>query len=445
MSTATKILASLITLAALVAVGVSAYLAWESLAGAEVASCGAEGFDCQSVLASSWSRWLGLPVALLGGVVYLAIAAVVWPAANAPRGMAMNLLAALSLMAIGAALWFVGLQLFQIQAFCLFCLTVHACGLAIAGMTVGLYLTTRDVQLDPHSTVVSSGGSIPGIVAASRTESSSPLYMAASLVVGAMGVAALAIGQIVLPTDTSTAMQEVVLKPVTHAKVSDTNDAPDFMQNAPIDDQPRTSAPAGPAHRLMSFAALPSPIEIDTEPLLGSSDATYVMVEMMDYTCSHCRQLAPRLLAARERYGDQLAIVIRPVPLGSDCNDHLPKGRRGRKSSCDYSQLAMAVWQLAPEKFPEYHNWLLEGRLPPPMGRARQRAISLAGDQVVLDTKLKSKITDRLRKHADEWAALDAGLPLLIFSDSAVTGGGKSDEELFKTLESKLGIEPAAP
>ncbi|MCO6043423.1 thioredoxin domain-containing protein [Aeoliella sp. ICT_H6.2] len=448
MSNVAKILATLITLAALVAVGASAYLVFESFNGPDVASCGVEGFDCESVLTSSWSKWLGVPVALLGGVVYLAIALVAWPAALSPRGMAMNLLGALSLMAVGAGIWFVGLQLFEIQSFCLFCMTAHSCGLAIACMTVGLYLSTRNQYRDARSTVVSGGGSIPGIVA-SHNESSTPLHTAASLLVGAMGVAALVLGQIVLPTDTSQAMQEVALQPAPNVDSTDDSDdsgeAPDFMENAPRDKQPTSSQPDEPAHRLLGFAALPRPIDADVEPMLGQSDATYVIVEMMDYTCPHCRQLRPRIEAARERYGDQFAIIVRPVALSSECNDNMPAGRRGRKSACDYAQLAMAVWQFAPDKFAEYHNWLLEGNHPPPLGRARQRAISLAGERVVLDTKLKSKISDRLRKHGAEWAALKTGLPLLLFSDSAVTGGGKSNEELFKTLESKLGIQPANP
>lgn len=442
MSTTAKVLATLITLAALVAVGISSYLVWDSVSGAEVASCGAEGFDCQDVLASSWSRWLGVPVALLGGVVYAAIAAVVWPAALSPRGMAMNALLALSLMAIGAAVWFVGLQLFQIQSLCLFCLTVHACGLAITCMTAGLYVGTRGGQVE----VVASASSIPGIVA-TRDASSSPLHTSASLIVGALGVAVLAIGQIVLPTDTSKAMQEVELNVVGRAEQPDTeaaDEAPDFMQNAPTEEDAAPSTPAGPPHRLLSFAALPSPVDIDVEPVLGRADATYVIVEMMDYACSHCRQLQPRLKAARERYGDQFAVIIRPVPLADGCNNHLPEGRRGRKHACDYSQLAMAVWELEPRKFAEFHDWLLEGRNPPTIAQARKRALNLVGDRVILDKKLKSQITERLRQHSDEWHPLNSGLPLLLFSDSAITGGGKSNEELFRTLESKLGMQPPA-
>jgi hypothetical protein len=99
---------------------------------------------------------------------------------------------------------------------------------------------------------------------------------------------------------------------------------------------------------------------------------------------------------------------------------------------------------LAPKQFAEYHDWLLEGRLPPPLGKAKQRAMELAGNKVLLDEKLKSTITSRLRRQCDDWQELNSGLPILLFGESAVNGGGKTDEELFGTLEERLGIDPQA-
>ncbi len=97
---------------------------------------------------------------------------------------------------------------------------------------------------------------------------------------------------------------------------------------------------------------------------------------------------------------------------------------------------------LAPEHFTEYHNWLMEGRLPPSVAKAKQRAMALAGNRVLLDDKLKADITARLRQQCDDWHALDSGLPILLFGESAVTGGGKTDEELFANFEERLGLQP---
>jgi protein-disulfide isomerase len=242
-------------------------------------------------------------------------------------------------------------------------------------------------------------------------------------------------------------MQEIDLQHVTRAKPP-TNEkpstAPDFMSEGSEDEVEKQSAAQAKAEHLVNFAALASPLDTHAMPVLGDPDATYVVAEMLDYTCSHCRQLHPHLAAARERYGDQLAVVLYHVPLSADCNDHLPPGKRGRKEACEYARLAIGVWQLAPEKFPEYHNWLMQGRRAPSLGEAKQRAMQIAGDKLLLDDKLKKQITDRLRRQSDDWNTLKTGLPLLLFSDSAVSGAGKGSAEVIKLLEDKLGVAPLA-
>src|SRR5689334_8779270 len=57
---------------ALAAVALSGYVAWASTAGRSPSGCGA-GSDCEQVLATRWSLWLGVPVAGLGLANYLGI------------------------------------------------------------------------------------------------------------------------------------------------------------------------------------------------------------------------------------------------------------------------------------------------------------------------------------------------------------------------------------
>lgn len=444
MSRSTTLLASLLLLAALVAAGLSSYLAYKSIWPGKMAGCTFESFDCEGALASSWSHWLGVPVAVMGGVVYLAIAAFVWPAALSPRGPAMTVLIALATSALGAGIWFTGLQLFDLDGLCLFCLITHACGVAIAVLTLVLYCTAGT---DTRSwTRITSSGSIPGIVA-SRGDAESPIHPIAGFVAGLVVVGALIAAQLLLPTDLSKPMQEVDLQHVTRATPEPTGEsstAPDFMSDGPeAEATQRPTTPETPK-RLLNFAAFARPLDTQAIPMLGDPDATYVVAEMFDYTCSHCRKLHPPLKAARERYGDQLAIALVHVPLSAECNDHLPPGKRGRKEACEYARLAIGVWQLAPDEFPAFHDWLMTGSRAPAIADAKKRALEIAGDRLLLDDKLKSQLTERLRRQAGDWHTLKAGLPLLLFSDSAMSGAGVGEAEVFRLLEEKLGVVPAA-
>jgi uncharacterized membrane protein len=102
----------------LCALAVSIYLSSVSLSGDDVAGC-AEGSSCDSVLDSKWSEVFGVPVAVTGLLVYLAIVV-----ASFRRGLA-PLVGILAVMVIAAAVWFAFVQAFIIRAFCPWCCLTH--------------------------------------------------------------------------------------------------------------------------------------------------------------------------------------------------------------------------------------------------------------------------------------------------------------------------------
>lgn len=461
MSPRSKILASSMTVVALAAAGISGYLTWDSWQVHSTAGCTAAGlFDCDTVLASQWSTWLGVPVAALGAAVYLAMALVVWPAAMRPPALAMWSLLALALAAVGAGVWFVGLQVLQLQSYCIFCLSVHLCGLTLAVLA---FLLLGEVRSDDPCTAVQtslglSGKAIPSLVQ-HRAADFGPGRVAAAAGTAACGLVVLIIGQAMFGSPPGSQLKEVAVAPVeeqpsaeagpsdaelaqgSRAYRDDASDPLSFMDNRRRDPVRRPAAQAG---RLMSFEALPEPLDVETMPLLGEPDARYVVVEMLDYTCSHCRHLHPRIQAARERYGDDLAVVVYHVPLSSQCNDHLPQGKRGRAGACQYAALALAVWREQPEQFAEYHDWLMQSAYPPSIEAARRQALAVAGGKVLLDDRRNAETVGRLRRQCDDWSRLQTGLPLLLFRTGAVRGSATSDGEFFDLLERKLGIEPLA-
>jgi len=94
-----------------------------------------ERFDCGAVLSSRWSKWFNIPVSFAGVLIYALIFLFSWLVTRVSKPfvcqLGWSLLTPLALVALGAGLWFSGLQ-FYLGKFCLYCLLVHSCGPVIA-------------------------------------------------------------------------------------------------------------------------------------------------------------------------------------------------------------------------------------------------------------------------------------------------------------------------
>src|SRR6187549_1519826 len=108
----------------LVATGVAGYLAWLSWGGSAIVGCGPDS-GCHRVLSTRWAYWLGLPVSFLALLVYLVLFGTTFfsgpRVAIERRNSAWSLIVTLCVVAVGAAIWFVGLQFFVIKSVCRFC------------------------------------------------------------------------------------------------------------------------------------------------------------------------------------------------------------------------------------------------------------------------------------------------------------------------------------
>ncbi|MEO1235977.1 MAG: vitamin K epoxide reductase family protein [Planctomycetota bacterium] len=105
------------------------YLTIESLAGdGRPAGCGDPSAGCGAVLNTKWSKVFGLPVSGLAVGVY-----VVLLGALLVRGAVGGRVQAVCGAAIlGAGVWFTYLQVFELEAVCVYCMTDHAIGAAVA-------------------------------------------------------------------------------------------------------------------------------------------------------------------------------------------------------------------------------------------------------------------------------------------------------------------------
>ncbi len=440
-------LASAIGVLAFIAFGLSAYLTWVTWQADTVIGCtGNSAVNCDAVLGSYWSKWLGLPVSLFGVMTYATILAFLWPAAKKPFTSAGSCLLALSLLAAGSAVWFVAVQVIFIQSFCLYCMGIHTCGLTISVLTIFL-LRRPPTEIDYEQM-----GALLGVRA---TEETTPQvddgawdgfhpWIATS--VSCAGIALLMGGQLLFspPTllfevtdDESTLFEEQEAEAFSFTQSENTtNHEETTSSELPRDPVFRSMT------RLIRVDGLQDAIDIRKYPVFGNPDAPLIFVEMLDYTCTHCRHLHPYIHAAVKRYGDQIAFAIYHVPLDSKCNPNMEQTHPTKRNACLYARLAMGVSKIAPDRFIEFHNWMMDSEKPPLAGDARRKAMTLAGEEVLLDTVLRQNVAQKIIEHCNVFAKAKSGLPMLLTKKGIISGLPENEQEWFKVLEKNFGLVP---
>src|SRR5262245_49318827 len=124
-------LLSFMKLLAIAAFLLSGYLAWVSLSSSAVAGCGPDS-GCDRVLHSRWGYWFGLPVSVPSLLLYVAALVSLWrlnpknPIETQRK--AWGFLFPCAIVILGAALWFIGVQVVDLKSYCPWCLTTHAVG-----------------------------------------------------------------------------------------------------------------------------------------------------------------------------------------------------------------------------------------------------------------------------------------------------------------------------
>jgi uncharacterized membrane protein len=120
-------------------VGVAAYLTYVHYAGLQPFCAGGSG-GCERVQSSSYARLAGIPVAVLGLAVYLAIAVALSAAGERARLAA----AALAVTGFGFSAYLTYLELFVIHAICQWCVASAALLTMLAVLTVWRLLLADD-------------------------------------------------------------------------------------------------------------------------------------------------------------------------------------------------------------------------------------------------------------------------------------------------------------
>lgn len=178
-------------------------------------------------------------------------------------------------------------------------------------------------------------------------------------------------------------------------------------------------------------------------PTLGNPDAPYVIVDVFDYTCPHCRKLHRLLEKARERYGDQLAIVTLVMPLDSQCNPLVTQTEPMHDDACALAQTALAVWRADRSKFAAFHEWLLQGTAAPYSRDAQAHARELLG-AAAFDAALADPwVAQQIQRNIKAYEVTGGGvIPKLLVRGVLIAGRPGDADELYEVLESELQIKP---
>ena len=495
------------------AFGVTGYLALHSVGGTSVAGCGVGTSNgCDVVLASSWSKWLGIPVAVLGLACYAALASLSVllglrnERLNKPLTTAFVMLA---IMSAGASLWFIGVQVFAIGSYCKFCLVADLCGILIGIIAVvAAVRSTRTgrsggTQRGPATGLMGIGPAPTSLPQAAKPIGRAPV--SAPSLVTAFGIAVpllvvLIGGQFLFASKTfqveklalsesfkmdesvvqspsgeesTTATTRVAMRvpsetesagaaeekadpaPDTLAK-SDTTDrtelsnAADAAKAETAPEQPLENAEPA-KQRLVKFLGGKLTLDTYKHPLIGSPEAPHVVVEMVSYDCPHCRQMYPIFEQALERYGDQVAMLVMPIPLDKGCNRLITDDASTHRGACGTARTALGVARVAPKRFARFHDFLMTGKdKPPAIERIVPKAYGMVGSTKLIPVTRGAEVKKQIESYVDLYAQLQSqstgnknfGLPVQILGDQVMTGSVEKPEDVFKAWEEHLGVKP---
>jgi uncharacterized membrane protein/thiol-disulfide isomerase/thioredoxin len=484
------------------AFGIASYLAWSALTQTAVAGCSVGSHEgCDLVLTSSWSKWLDIPVAVLGLACYAALATLSvllgLRSVQANRWIS-TMFVMLSIAAAGVSLWFVGIQVFALGSYCPYCLVTDSCGIALG--VIATVFAVRSVYTQcgsPRSPAVQ-----PGLMAlrttmpvgnrtaplAVRTEPSTPWLLPA--IAGAIPLIGLLIGGQLLFVSKTYDLQKVALNDSIQmvgskgdtTKSTSSNGTERVAMRVPSEDEGNvrpslTTDPANPnaksdasakdnsagaqeksaaepteptKKRLMKFLGGKLTLDIYQHPVIGSPEAPHIAIEMVSYDCPHCRKMYPIMEHALERYGDQVALLIMIQPLDKDCNKLVTDPAASHPGACTTAKLVMGVARINPSSFATFHDFLMSTKdKPPAMATVLPKAYVLADRSRLRQLTQSDEITKQLEGYVDLFGTLqkqsgkkDFGLPVQILGDHVMSGSVESEADVFKAWEEHLGMKP---
>jgi len=442
-----------IRLVSLIAFFVSMYLAAVSFNVSSLAGCGgSQVVNCDDVLKTRWSLWLGIPVSVIGSVVYATIFGLSFAVSSGRSSR--EAFRTMCFVAGAASVWFLALQFLVIKQICLWCSAVQLCGLTIFGLmllftivnnrrikrrwtwihvpaiysTVGLLILVSGQLLlqpaefeiieipDPGNQLVAKTNSIPG---------ESP-------------------AGILIPAGHGIAQANGAVAPPEFVPPEHENDIPGYSTNARIGTAPfnaETVADHGKS-RVVRIWRNAISLDIANYPVIGDPNADEVVVKMFDYSCPDCRRLHRQLNAFASVHLRPVVLVLVPVPMNSSCNVYIATNSPVHRDSCSYSRLALAVWLSDPGKFSSFHQWMMVGEKPPTVSATVDFIQQNLGISKVQELASSRDVSRSLARIVDLYGECDRGIvPKLFIRNKVIVGAPKIDLEMVTALQKIASTE----
>ena len=375
---------------ALAGLTISVYLLALKLTGriSYLVGCG-EGSGCANVLGSRWSQFFHIPVTGLSAAMYAALLAATWKPLK-------PVYAGLAICFAGAAVWFCGILVIDLKAFCPWCAAAHLVGLTCSA---GLF---RALRKQPSM----NGNVHLGIVG------------------GIFAMLVFILGQVAGPV------------PDTHAISTETVAAEDAA----------VAVHARGEGRVVSVFEDRKSYNTSTLPHLGPADAPHVVVKYFDFTCASCNDMHNDLAMVVRKHPGQFCIIMLPVPLNRACNQFFSPDIADHPHACELTRLALAAWRARPGAYPEVHEFLFTRPILTP-DAARTGLNGIVGEAALENALADPWVDEVLAANINDFRQLTAKtfkMPkLLVGKDRMLHGVTRTPGILLRALEKEFNLPPA--
>jgi protein-disulfide isomerase len=173
-------------------------------------------------------------------------------------------------------------------------------------------------------------------------------------------------------------------------------------------------------------------VEVGDAPRKGPANAPVTIVEFSDFQCPYCKRVQPTLEKILSKYGDQVSLVFKDLPLRTH-REAVPAARAAR---CARDQ----------GKFWEYHDGLFKASQ---LNKESYQDIaqSLGLDKSVFQACLDSeKYNEQVQADMIQAMTLGAGSTPSFFINGASLRGAQPFEAFAKLIDAELArAEPSSP
>ncbi|MDG2124037.1 MAG: thioredoxin domain-containing protein, partial [Verrucomicrobiales bacterium] len=343
---------------------------------------------------------------------------------------------------IAAASWFFFLQIVEWQ-FCPYCATIH-----VAGLVFAFTILKNRPRLTPRIPV--SGSTLLGLTAVTA--------MAVAQLVGPQPATHVVTGSPPPPKsdDSTPAADAESTEDETKEKEKTPVPPPVFNPDMAAFNAKNTAPPTVPPTPTVTPLSgvgvyLGGQIVIDpsTVPYVGDPAAPHTITKFFDYTCRSCRDSHGDFEKLLKLYPGKFRVLLIPCPLDQSCNPFVnAQISANHPGACELAILSLSVWFNTPEKFPEYHDFLMAERLPINLDRARKKAESFASSEQLDSAETSDSVESRMDSTIVSYSLLrqlNLTFPKILLGEDVIIHGTPRTSELFLRTVAKHFALPYPP